>query len=102
MIREGAGKLFDPGLVEIFLKLESEFNEIAQNCKDVREPLHAESASDHQTADFSAKIETSIDDNISMVQVLLKECSGDSQVAAAPPRDERCVLEESPDLQISR
>ena len=42
MICEESGKQFDPVLVEVFLKLESEFREIARNCRDATEARNAD------------------------------------------------------------
>jgi putative two-component system response regulator len=102
MICDEAGKLFDPGLVEIFLKLEAEFQEIAQSCKDEADLHKAASAPDHQPDDFAADIERSVDDNMTIVQVLLDHCTGGPQVSTEPPREESGVLEKSQILEMTR
>jgi hypothetical protein len=101
MICDEAGKLFDPGLVEIFLKLESDFQEIAQSCKDDPEPLHPQLAPDHPIEDLPTEVEMTVEDKLSMVQVLLDHCSGVSQTSAEPSREESGVLEKPQVLEMT-
>jgi hypothetical protein len=78
MIREGAGKQFDPLLVEIFLKLESEFHEIALNFRETAEDLPSEPAFAAENAECTAtEAEISLDDKFSEIDAMLDECAGD-------------------------
>ena len=45
VIKEGAGKSFDPAIVAVFLELEADFREIARRYRDAKEPLGAGPAS---------------------------------------------------------
>jgi HD-GYP domain-containing protein (c-di-GMP phosphodiesterase class II) len=83
MIREGAGRQFDPMLVEVFLRLEREFREIAASCRD-----ESESRS-NQTADASAEGEETLDEKLSMIQAVLDQCTADLSDVIAPAQDRR-------------
>ena len=44
LIREEAGRQFDPTLVDVFLEIESEFQSVAQRCADTTGPVRSESS----------------------------------------------------------
>jgi HD-GYP domain-containing protein (c-di-GMP phosphodiesterase class II) len=96
IIREGTGKQFDPGLVEIFLNLEAEFRDIALSCRDVHESLDEESLSAPGTAEIDAETAASVEDSFSLVQDLLDQCAGD------PPASGRFPPEAHPSPEESR
>jgi len=102
MIREGAGRQFDPGLVEVFLKLESQFRDIAQNCQDVDESPDAAQASSPATTDISEGTVVSLDSAFSMLQALLDQCAGDLSDAAAPAHEAYRSPAETSAMPISR
>ncbi|HEY4760494.1 MAG TPA: HD domain-containing phosphohydrolase [Thermoguttaceae bacterium] len=87
IIQEEAGRQFDPVLVEIFLKLESEFRDIARNYMDVCESQNAKPESAEETSDVAAEAEMSINDKLSAIQALLVQYTGDSPVTSAYPSD---------------
>jgi HD-GYP domain-containing protein (c-di-GMP phosphodiesterase class II) len=96
IIADEAGKLFDPGLVEIFLKLESEFFEIAERCRDESETAAPETLPELQRGQFSLEDELSAENNLAMVQSLLEKCAGDSLKSDVTPCPTSALLEESP------
>jgi response regulator RpfG family c-di-GMP phosphodiesterase len=71
IIREAAGKQFDPALVEIFLNLESEFRDIAQNYRDVHKSQNIQAAPAKEISDIVEEVELSISDKLSAIQSLL-------------------------------
>jgi HD-GYP domain-containing protein (c-di-GMP phosphodiesterase class II) len=97
MIREGAGKQFDPTLVNIFLKLESEFHEIADSCRETPEgpgvetdstagncpPSSSAESQPVDTADSSASSARfhSLDDTIAEIRALIDECANEVETA---------------------
>ncbi len=85
IILEGAGKQFDPVLVEIFLKLEAEFHDIARNYRDVCESPHAGAAPAAGTSDIAPNTEMSINDKLAAIQSLLVQYTDDSPLASASP-----------------
>jgi putative two-component system response regulator len=86
MIREGAGRQFDPVLVEVFLKLEADFCSIATNYRDADESAVNESA---VIGDVFPGNETSLDNKFSMLQAAIDQCSEDlSDDVAAGARSE--------------
>ena len=82
MIREGAGLHFDPYLVQIFLKLEPEFRQIARNFKDIREAQSAEAAAAEEAPAIPAAAGTPIEDEFEVLQSLLDQCTDDSLAAS--------------------
>jgi HD-GYP domain-containing protein (c-di-GMP phosphodiesterase class II) len=92
MIRQGAGRQFDPVLVEIFLKLESEFRDIAQSYRDVHKSVNGGPASTNKPLDIALETDISIDDNFAVIQDLLVLCAGDSPTTANQSREDRNTL----------
>ena len=92
MIHSEAGRQFDPALVEIFLKLESEFREIAQDCRDVsqrdasqRRNLSLPPAT--ETAILAVECDASIEERLAMVQEAIDLCGDGSPLAAECPQE---------------
>jgi len=83
IIKEGIGKQFDPQLAEIFLKLESEFRDIARNYMDASESRIAEPAHAKETTEIADNTEMSIDDKLAAIQALLVQYIGDAALASA-------------------
>jgi HD-GYP domain-containing protein (c-di-GMP phosphodiesterase class II) len=86
-IREEAGRQFDPVLVETFLKLESEFREIARSCRDAPEARNPKMASAGGISDIAAVTEMSIEDKFSVIQTALDQCDDDPPLATISPRE---------------
>jgi hypothetical protein len=79
IIREEAGRHFDPVLVEIFLTLEAEFREISRTCMDP-----CEAPATPGTASAGAECEMSIDERITMIEAALDQCGGGPPLAESP------------------
>lgn len=90
IIREETGKQFDPTLVKVFLKLESEFHEIADSFRETSDEPGGEVHSaegecppdfaDSQpaaTAEFSAPDSHSLDDTLDEIRSLIDDCAGE-------------------------
>jgi response regulator RpfG family c-di-GMP phosphodiesterase len=87
IICEESGKQFDPVLVEVFLKLESEFREIARNCRDASESRNAGPAPAPEISWNAEAAEMSIEDKFSVLQATLEQCDNDPSLADILPRD---------------
>jgi putative two-component system response regulator len=96
IIRAEAGRQFDPLLVEVFLRLESEFRDIARDCADVRETPDDEPAPESEPPDI-AETELPLDETFSVLEAALKHCAGDPPFAAASPQESYHPLAESRD-----
>jgi putative two-component system response regulator len=82
MIRSETGRQFDPTLVEIFLKLELEFDEIAQGCGDASQPGAPPQPSTTETPIIAVESDASIEEKIAMIQAALDLCDDDLLSAA--------------------
>jgi len=102
IIRAEAGRQFDPALVEIFLTLESEFRDIARDCRDVCESPDARPAPATGALGVAAETETSLDETFSVLQAALEQCAGDPLLGASPLQETYHPLVESPDVPVSR
>ncbi len=100
MIRSQAGRQFDPALVEIFLKLESEFGEIAENCRDVPQPASASSPAAAETPIVAVDAEASIDEKLAMLRAAIDLCA-DNPPSAASRRETPEPSAESTDAPAS-
>lgn len=77
MIRELAGRQFDPALVKAFLKLEAEFHEIARSHRDASEEIHAEPPFAEDVANPSEEEDSSLEDKFSTIEAMLDNCAGE-------------------------
>ena len=84
MIREEAGKQFDPVLVKAFLKLEAEFHEIAQSCRETVESKEITAYCPETMADMT--VETAIKEELASLETLLEGC--EKALHAPPSNDE--------------
>jgi putative two-component system response regulator len=84
MIREGAGRQFDPALVDVFLTLAEEFHDIALNCQDDEELSDTQPAAAPPTTNLRSDAGVFLDSKFSMLQAMLDQCAGDLPDAAAP------------------
>jgi len=92
MIHSEAGRQFDPALVEVFLKLESEFREIAQDCRDVSQRDVSKCGNfslPHatETPIIAVECEASIEEKLAMVQEVIDLCGDDSPSVAESPQE---------------
>jgi HD-GYP domain-containing protein (c-di-GMP phosphodiesterase class II) len=83
MIRSQAGKQFDPGLVEIFLKLEAEFREIAQNCRDGGGREETRPTPAVETLIAAVESEASIEEKFATLQAALDLCADEPPSSTA-------------------
>jgi response regulator RpfG family c-di-GMP phosphodiesterase len=82
IIKEGAGKAFDPAIVGVFLKLEADFREIARRYRDAKDAIGAEQGgnmADHPAASVSE------DDVLSAVLEFVGQYTVDRSDAAGSP-----------------
>ena len=94
MIRSNAGKQFDPALVEIFLKLESEFREIAQSCQDASQSGDAAAAAAKELV-IAPESDASIEEKIAVIQAALDLCGDDPLLDTETPLEMPRPLAES-------
>jgi response regulator RpfG family c-di-GMP phosphodiesterase len=100
IIRAEAGRQFDPALVEIFLTIESEFRDIAQDFSDAAESSGDRPAPAAETADIGEESEMSLDEQLSAIQAAIDGCADDLAAAAS---SETCrPLAELPDVPVAR
>jgi len=102
MIRAEAGRQFDPALVDIFLKLESEFRDIARDCGDVCESPDTGPTPAPEPPDVAAETEMSLDEKFSVLEAALEHCADNPPFPAAAPQETYHPLAESPDVPVSR
>jgi len=74
-IRAGAGKQFDPAVVDAFLGVEAEFRRIAERCKEAGETEQGENDSPRSKTQAAESTEESADDCLSVAMTLLNECN---------------------------
>ncbi len=82
-IRDAAGTQFDPTIVEVFLEIESEFQDIARTYADSQAAGDTGSASAGDTAEITPATESSPDRTLSVALALLEQCN-DGPPAATP------------------
>jgi putative two-component system response regulator len=97
MIRSEAGRQFDPALVEIFLKLELEFGEIAQSCRDASQ-LVKSSPPVAETPIIAIETEASIEETFAAIRAAIDLCADDPALAEEPPQEMLRTSAESADL----
>jgi putative two-component system response regulator len=97
VIRREAGRQFDPALVDIFLKLESDFREIAQNYRDESHPGKVPPSATEAPI-IAVEREASIDEKIASLQAALDLCADSPQFAADSPPEMPPRSAESTDL----
>ncbi len=102
MIRVQAGQQFDPALVEIFLKVEAEFRDIAQqNCGDACELENAQPAPESETPITAAETEAALESQFAMLQAAIDLCADNPPSATASPREISHPSAESTDVPAS-
>jgi response regulator RpfG family c-di-GMP phosphodiesterase len=84
VIRDQAGKAFDPAIVGVFLELESEFRDIAQTCRDASEAVITEKARTEEPTDGAAADVVSSDDDLSALLEFLGQLSAELSAASHP------------------
>jgi HD-GYP domain-containing protein (c-di-GMP phosphodiesterase class II) len=96
IIGEESGKQFDPALVEVFLKLEAEFREIARNCRDATESQLLSTAPADADPKVPQAAEMSIEEKFSVLETALDQCESDSPLGDILPRDAYRNVEYAP------
>jgi HD-GYP domain-containing protein (c-di-GMP phosphodiesterase class II) len=96
IIGEESGKQFDPALVEVFLKLEAEFREIARNCRDATESRLLTPSPSGETQKNPQAAEMSIEEKFSVLETALDQCASDSPLGEILPRDAYRNVEYAP------
>ena len=81
-IRREAGRQFDPALVEIFLTLEAEFRNIAENCRDASESpdAHLPPTPAREPPSVAAETETLLEEKFLAIEAALRALRGRSVV----------------------
>ncbi len=77
IIKDGAGKSFDPEIVAVFLELQSEFRDIAQWHKDASKAMNEEPPCTTETVGGVVASATSNDDELSAVLDFLEQCTAE-------------------------
>ncbi len=77
IIKHGAGKSFDPGIVAVFVELQSEFRDIAQWHKDTSKTVNAEPPCAEESVATAAASADSSDDDLSAVLELVEQCTAE-------------------------
>ena len=76
IIKHGAGKSFDPGIVAVFVELQSEFRDIAQWHKDTSKTVNAEPPVPRKAWPPRRRAPLS-DDDLSAVLEVVEQCTAE-------------------------
>ena len=81
IIKDGAGTSFDPGIVAVFLELQSKFRDIAEWHKDASNAMNEEPPRAEETVNSVAASATTSDEELSAVLDFLEQCTAELSTA---------------------
>ena len=84
IIKDGAGKSFDPEIVAVFLELQSAFYDIAQWHKDAAKTWSEEPPGAERTVGEAVASDAANDDELSAVLDFLEQCTAELSTTTCP------------------